>query len=361
MVILENILNAVFNVSSWQDLLINLVICAGIFIVFKIISAVSTKKLDNILSKIFKRHNQKLILTISKSLYKPLKIFFVATGIYLALIYVPFAVKIETFLVPILHKIYRISILISISIFLQSFIGNIPLFSEKFSDPKNKTVFTFFLNIGKVLVVVLTVVILLNEFNYDINGLIAGIGLGGLTFALAAQDTASNFFSGLVILFDKPFGIGDWISTPNLEGVVEEINFRSCRIRTFDNALIAVPNSKLSNDILTNWTKMNLRKTKITIGLIYSTKRETLQKVCSEIKENLLKYPEIKSESILVWFDNFNSSSLDVIIQYHSFPIALSEHVQLKQKVQYMIMEVVENNDTDFAFDTKTIVFENQQ
>ena len=246
--ILNKIYTSIFGFIELQELAVKILIAVAIFAAFKILSAVLVKKSGFFIGKILKNKKQNLVDAVISSMEKPLKIFLMMTGIYLALLYIPFSVNILVWLKPLLMKIYRISIVISASIFLQSFIGNIPSFSERFADKKNKTIFTFFINIGKVLVIALTVVILLNEFNFDISGLIAGLGLGGLTFALAAQDTASNFFSGLVILFDKPFGIGDWISVGSMEGVVEEMNFRSCRIRTFDNALIAVPNSKLSSD-----------------------------------------------------------------------------------------------------------------
>jgi len=200
---------------------------------------------------------------------------------------------------------------------------------------------------------------LLKEVGFDVTGLLTSLGLGGVILALAAQDTASNLFAGVVILFDKPFAIGDWISVAGMEGIVEEMSFRSCRIRTFDNALISVPNSKLGGDSVTNWTKMNVRKTRITIGLVYGTKKETLQKICDEIKANLLKYDSIKKDNIMVWFDNFNASSLDVVVQYHTYLTGAADYFALKEEIQYMIMDVVETSGSDFAFNTQTIIVEN--
>jgi MscS family membrane protein len=249
--------------------------------------------------------------------------------------------------------------MLMISVSVQNLISNIPDIVDNIGDRLggvNQTIVTFFTKIAKALVMVFTVVIIVEEFGYDVTGLITGLGLGGLTFALAAQDIASNFMSGVTILLDKPFGIGDWISVGGMEGIVEEMNFRSTRIRTFDNALITVPNSKLGNDSITNWTKMNMRKTNIIIGLLYSTTRETLQAVCEDIYNELVKFEEIKTDSLVVKFDSFNASSLDVKISYNSFPIPLPAHMALKEKVQLKIMEVVERHETDFAYNTVTVV-----
>ncbi len=340
-------------------LLLKLAISIAIIVGFKIISVIFTKKNKFLIQKIFKFKSDYLENALSESIQKPAKTFLLITGVYLAIIYFPFSPSISINLYPFVAKLYRISIIAIITYSIHNFIGNIPVFSKGFQESKNKTIILFFIRISKILVIFLAVVIIFKEFNYDISGIVAGLGLGGLTVALAAQDTASNFFSGMVILFDKPFSIGDWISVGSMEGIVEEMNFRSCRIRTFDNALISVPNSKLSSDNVANWTKMDKRKAKITFGLVYSTKKDTLHAVCDEIKEKLKQYPEIVQDTIIVWFDKFNSSSLDVVVQYHALGTSFSSHQLLKEKVLYMIMEVVENHDTDFAFDTKTIIYQN--
>ena len=266
-----------------------------------------------------------------------------------------FAVKVYAFMSMVL----RVSAIIFISIALQNFVMNLPKFIENIEEKLggvNQTIVTFFTKIAQALVMVFTVVIIVEEFGYDVTGLITGLGLGGLTFALAAQDIASNFMAGITIILDKPFAMGDWIAVGGMEGIVEEMNFRSTKIRTFDNALISVPNSQLGSSSVTNWTKMNMRKTNIIIGLLYSTTRETLQAVCADIYSELVKFEEIKTDSLVVKFDNFNASSLDVKISYNSFPIPLPAHMALKEKVQLKIMEVVEKHDTDFAYNTITVV-----
>ena len=255
--------------------------------------------------------------------------------------------------------VVRIALMLMISISIQNLIGNIPDLVDNIGEKLggvNQTIVTFFTKIAKALVMVFTVVIIVEEFGYDVTGLITGLGLGGLTFALAAQDIASNFMSGITIILDKPFAIGDWIAVNGMEGIVEEMNFRSTKIRTFDNALISVPNSRLGSSSVTNWTKMNYRKTNIIIGLLYSTTRETLQKVIDDIYSELSQFEEIKTDSLLVKFDNFSASSLDVKISYNSYPIPAPAHMALKEKVQLKIMEVVERHETDFAYNTVTVV-----
>ena len=272
----------------------------------------------------------------------------------------PFSVEVSLIVDGFATKVYRLATVILLGMLAVNAVENIQYFSKKFSESENKTILQFFIKIAKVIIVFLVIAVLLKEVGFDVTGLITSLGLGGVVLALAAQDTASNLFSGVVILFDKPFAVGDWISVAGMEGIVEEMSFRSCRIRTFDNALISVPNNKLGSDSVTNWTKMNVRKTRITIGLVYGTKKATLQKVCDDIKANLMKYDSIKKDNIMVWFDNFNSSSLDIVVQYHTYLTGAADFFALKEEIQYMIMDVVEANGTDFAFNTQTIIVENQ-
>ena len=118
----------------------------------------------------------------------------------------------------------------------------------------NATLLHMMFKVARVLIWVLIVCMVLSDLGYDVSAIFAGLGLGGVAIALAAQDTVSNLFGCVVVLLDKPFEINDWIQTPDVEGIVEEISFRSTRIRTFQNALVSVPNSTLASSLITNWT-----------------------------------------------------------------------------------------------------------
>lgn len=351
-----------FGVASIAAILIKTGLACLIYLIAYALSGMVVKYLPALFKRIFKREDEAAQQAFVNSFAKPLSMVVKAVGIFLAITNLPVNTTLAAKIYSVGSAVLRIVIILLVSSSVQSFITNIPLIfdetEEKFGGV-NRTLIVFFTRLGKALVIVFTAVIVIEEFGYDVTGLITGLGLGGLTFALAAQDIASNFMSGITILTDKPFGVGDWISVAGLEGIVEEMNFRSCRIRTFDNALITVPNSKISNDSVTNWTKMNYRKTNIIIGLLYSTTKETLQKVCDEIYAELSKLEEIKTDSLLVKFDNFSPSSLDVKISYNSFPIPGPQHLALKEKVQYIIMDVVAANETDFAYNTVTVISEN--
>ena len=224
----------------------------------------------------------------------------------------------------------------------------------------DKTIVTFLSNIVKVLIGVLAVVMVLDAFDFDITGLITGLGITGLTVALAAQDTAGNLFGGLVILADKPFAVGDWIQTSSVEGVVEDISLRSTRIRTFKDAVIVVPNSSISSSEIINWSRMNKRKVEMTLGLTYQTSRETLQAVLGGIRK-LLQEEETVSTPPVVTFAGFGASSLDITVNYFIDRTTLAEYNEVKEAINFKIMELCENLGAEFAYPTQTLFVEQSE
>ena len=354
-----SLIEKVFGTSDFIVIGTALLTAAVIYIASIIVSKMAEKILGVVARLLLKNKSEKVHTAFKESFAKPLTIFIKIAGVFFAVSALPLNAVIKAPVVSFMNTVVRIALIVMVSVSVQNLITNIPQIVDNIGEKLggvNQTIVTFFTKIAKALVIVFTVVIIVEEFGYDVTGLITGLGLSGLTFALAAQDIASNFMAGITILLDKPFGIGDWIAVNGMEGIVEEMNFRSTKIRTFDNALISVPNSQLGNSSVTNWTKMNYRKTNIIIGLLYSTTRETLQNVIDEIYAELAKFEEIKTDSLLVKFNNFSASSLDVKISYNSYPIPAPAHMALKEKVNLKIMEVVEKHDTDFAYNTLTIV-----
>ncbi len=211
----------------------------------------------------------------------------------------------------------------------------------------------------RTLVVVLGVVILVQEWGYDVGGLIAGLGLGGLAFALAAKDTVANFFGCIMILIDKPFVVGDWIRTDHVEGTVEEIAFRSTRVRTFAQALVTVPNATMAADSITNWTRMGKRRITYKLGVTYSTKRSQMAECLRRIEEMLRNHPDIHQQTIFVEFSDFGDSALEIFLYFFSKTTRWGEYLKVRTDVNLKIMEVVENLGMSVAFPSRSLYIEN--
>jgi len=166
----------------------------------------------------------------------------------------------------------------------------------------------------KLFVGVIVFVLIIQNMGYSVGSLLAGLGIGGLALALAAQDTLSNFFGSVTILLDRPFAIGDWIEGDDFEGVVEEIGIRSTRIRTFGKTVISIPNSVLANSVVNNWSRMPIRRVKMTVGVTYDTKADQMEKAVEGIRELLKMHPAVHQGFFLVNFTDYGASSLYIFI-----------------------------------------------
>lgn len=226
------------------------------------------------------------------------------------------------------------------------------------SDSLSPIVSLFIQRALRLFVIVICFIVILSEFGINVNGLITGLGLGGLTFALAAQDTASNIFGGVVILSDKPFAVGDWIQTPEADGIVEDITFRSTRIRTFDDALVILPNNKISSSPITNLSKMNKRRIRFTIGLTYSTKPENLRIIIDEIRQILKNHPEALPETVMVRLQEFAPSAFEIFVQVYIKKLSQDDLKRIREEINYQIIDIVSKNNGSFAFPSTSVYVE---
>lgn len=207
----------------------------------------------------------------------------------------------------------------------------------------------------KVFVVILGVIFILQNNGVNVTSLLASLGLGGLAFALAARDTLANFFGSITIFMDKPFQIGDLIKTSNAEGVVEEIGFRSTRIRTLYDSVISVPNSNLAVTEIDNLGLRKQRRLKMTLNLTYSTTPKQMEAFVEGIKAIIKANNKISQDSYEVHFNEYGAHSLDVLV-YLFFDVAgWSDYLQLRHNFLLEIYRLAEEIGVEFAFPTQTL------
>lgn len=250
-------------------------------------------------------------------------------------------------------------------------------------DAKNKIkseVINISLKIFNFIIILIGLLIALHFAGVNLTAILSGLGIGGLAVALAAKETLSNFFGTLSILASDTFSQGDWIVSSSVEGTVVEIGLRVTTIRTFDNALISVPNATLANSDVKNWNKRSVgRRIKMNIGVKYDSKREDIQNAIKEIRSMLNNHPQIATEkleyeleskkrylvseddvygvkkTLLVYLDEFASSSINILIYCFSTTVVWAEWLAVKEDVMLKIMEILEKNNLAFAFPSLSI------
>lgn len=212
----------------------------------------------------------------------------------------------------------------------------------------------------KVLVVVLGVLIALQSFGLNVMSILAGLGLGGLALALAAQDTAANLFGSITILFDHPFKVGDLVKIKDIEGTVEDIGFRSTRIRTGYNSVITIPNAMMAKETIDNMGVRPFRRTRQVLGLTYETPPEKIEQFCEQVRYLVSQHPKVNPETVLVRFHNYNASSLDVLLVFHLQVFTAAEELEHQQNIFLEILKIASQLGVDFAYPTQTIYSKSQ-
>jgi len=334
----------------------------GIFFLFMVIRKIFTGYILKILIKISSKTKTQLNTKIIEAFQEPIRSIFIVIGVYLAILFLGRGFSYDFSQSILLKHMINSVLIILVSWGCLNLTEEHSLLYEELSDKFNfkldKIVFPFLSKIIKITIVALTISVVLDEWGYNVNGFIAGLGIGGLAFAFAAKDALSNVFGGLIIILDKPFSIGDYIRTSNVEGVVEDINFRSTKIRAIDKGLVTEPNSTLANSTIINWTKRDIRRLNFHIGVTYGTSKEQLRNCINKIKEMLIEDENIVKEGILVNFDNFGASSLDIAINCFTNTVDWDKYSQIKEEVNFKIMDIIEKENISMAFPSSSIYFE---
>ena len=207
----------------------------------------------------------------------------------------------------------------------------------------------------RVFIVVMGVILILQNNGYNVASLIAGLGIGGLAVALAAKDTLANFFGSITIFADKPFKIGDWVKVAGVEGTVEEVGFRTTRIRTFYNSVISVPNATISTTEIDNLGMRKYRRFKTMLNLTYSTTPEQMEAFVEGIKAIVKANKQFRQDYYEVHFNEMGSHSLDVLV-YVFFDVPdWSSELQQRHNFLLEILRLAKEVGVEFAFPTQTV------
>lgn len=207
----------------------------------------------------------------------------------------------------------------------------------------------------RVFIVVLGVIVILQNNGFNVASLIAGLGIGGLAVALAAKDTLANFFGSITIFVDRPFRMGDWIKTSAAEGTVEEVGFRSTRIRTFYNSVISVPNSSLANSEIDNLGMREYRRLKTILNLTYTTSPEQMEAFVEGIKAIVKANSNFRQDYYEIHFHAFGAHSLDVLVYVFFSVPDWSTELQQRHNFLLEILRLAKALDVEFAFPTQTL------
>ena len=207
----------------------------------------------------------------------------------------------------------------------------------------------------KTVTVVMGIIFILQNLDVSVGSLLATVGVGSLAFALAAKDTVSNLFGSITIFLDRPFQIGDWVVTSGVEGTVEDVGFRSTRIRTFYNSLVSIPNGKFTDAVIDNYGLRKFRRTSTTVSLTYDTTPEQMEAFCDGVRAIIAAHPKTRKDMYEIHFSGYGDSGLNVMLYFFFEVGTWSDELRSRHEVYLDIWRLAKKLKVEFAFPTRTL------
>jgi len=268
----------------------------------------------------------------------------------------------ESYVTHSLDWLATLKILLIITIFIWTTLRLIHNVEKQIlmKKKRDETTVQAIAKVARLIFIIVGLLSVMQTLGLSLSGLLTFGGVGGLIVGFAAKDLLSNFFGGMMIYFDRPFKVGDWVRSPDreIEGTVERIGWRMTIIRTFDKRPLYVPNSVFSNIVVENPSRMSNRRIYETIGLRYEDSHK-IDDIIKGVKEMLENHPDIDtSQTLIVNFNAFGPSSLDFFIYSFTKTVNWVHFHKVKQDVLLKIMSIIHDHDADIAFPTQTIKVE---
>jgi len=346
------------NVSSYKLKYIGMAIV--VFVLFGLLKKIFAKYVFKLILKLVNKTKFYADTKIVAAFQKPVTNFFGVLGFYFAsklLIIAKIPIHIS-----FIDKFFSSAVIILISWGLYNLTEESSVLFEKmhkaYDIKVDKILFPFMSKTLRVVLIALVITMVAETWGYNIQGFVTGLGLGGLAFALAAKDAAANVIAGIFIILDKPFTIGDWVKNDYLEGSVESISFRTTKIRTVDEALVIVPNTILTNEAVTNFSRRGKRRVSMTLELNYKTPRAKVENCIKNITNILENDTQVSKAGILVRFDKFSATSLDILVCYFADTPDYEEYLKVKENVNFKIIDMLQQDGVTMPFESKSVYLE---
>lgn len=337
------------------EIVIQIIIAIGVIFVFRILSSV----VSSIIIKMLRPKGNDKVSVKKNPFYLPLRTIFTFVGIYIALNIIKNATSISPEIQSILDKGIKILLIIFVAKAFGEGLDEKNKVFVKIRDKSNreidKSTMKAILRITKIAIYVLAGFMVISELGYNISGFITGLGLSSVVITLAAQDTAKSLIGGLAIFLDKPFKVGDYIKVDQYEGTVEEIRVRTTSIRTLENTVLHVANSEMSVSAIINYSEMEKRRYYSKLVLEFGTSLKKVESVKNKINSMLIQMDEIEKETIMINFQEISDNGMDLVVIAYINRTNYAEYLDIKEEINYRIMEILENERVEMAYNTQTM------
>jgi MscS family membrane protein len=345
---------ALFNVRSSGNTWQHYAISATLLVVFYLLRRVVTHWIFGFLKKLASRTSTTFDDKLFPALETPAATFIALLGLFAA---------IKVLKLPAAgDDVLRVAMTVAFSLcFFWTLLRTLSAFLDHLAEiakERQAGVAAFMPWIRKALVTLFVVVgalMIAQSLGANVKAFLAGLGIGGLAFALAAQDTIANLFGSVVVAIDQPFKLGETVKIGAFTGTVEDIGLRSTKLRAVDKSLIVLPNKMVASEVVTNLARFLERRVEQVIGLTYDTSPEQMEAIVEDFRNILLNEAEIDPTSFHVYFRDYSASSMDLWIVYIARDPDFTKHMRLRQRMNLAFMRAIQARGLSFAYPTQTL------
>jgi len=345
--------NGLFGVDIGRFIIAVLILFA-----FLLLRRLLARFLINRLQSLAKRTETRLDDDALKALEKPVRLIPVALGVFFATEYLPLTGEIEL----VADRLVRSLIVLVIFWGVANIVHPLSFLLKRLEEMFSSSMVDWLLNAIRAAFIFIGAATILEIWGIEIGPIIAGLGLFGVAVALGAQDLFKNLISGILVIAESRFGPGDWILVDGVvEGTVEKIKFRSTLIRRFDKAPVYVPNSKLSDQVVVNFSQMTHRRIYWLIGVECRTTVQQLRQIRDAIEAYIVEndaFADPSEVSTFVRIDKFSDSSIDIMVYCFTITTEWGKWLEIKEALAYRIKEIVGEAGSDFAFPSQSLYVE---
>ncbi|MCD7796752.1 MAG: mechanosensitive ion channel family protein [Clostridiales bacterium] len=357
--VLNKLANAVEGVENESEMLLRLIIGLAVFLLLAIFRKQISKAIVSLVTKPIAKKSEKVCNSLRESMFHPFSFLVIVIGIYAASEIIAPTGEIRSTLLLIL----KLGTIICAAWFAIAFIGSdFSVISKEDDSKTKKTAITFIGNFTKALIIVIAVLLVLEQFGISASSIIATLGVGGVAVAFACKDAIENMISGFIIIFDKPFEVGDSIQIDGDIGTVEDIKIRTTRLRLVDGTEKVYPNTSLTSKAIINISNMDKRSFNETLWIEYKHSGVQVEKYCEDLKQLILKYDCVIPDDVRVNFLDYGSDALEINIFFYVTIVNYAQYQEFKSKINSDIKSFTDSSDINMAFKSRTIyIAENEK
>lgn len=346
---MDNIVSMLENIDikNLMDIF-DIQIAIAVILVFTLFRGAFATAIIKIYYRIVKKNKK----AKESSLYKYLTTLSVLIGVYLAINILPSSKTVLYYM----NLVFKITFIIFITKCLTTLTAEDSIVMKYFNkDKPSKPVNVLLAKIVRVLMWVVSGFIILYELGYDLNGLVAGLGVGAAVISLAAQDLVKSLLGGMAILTDKPFIIGDWIECGKYQGTVIDITYRSTRIKSANNAIITIPNSIITADYVINWNKLSSRRLDLSLNLALDTTSEKIEKVTKQITFALENDKDVLKDTVQVHVSEITTTGISITIFLYERETDYYKFLNVRQRLICTILDVLEKENVELSYPGQSV------